>query len=81
MVHPLLGHKLGAGRVAHAGGVDMSDQEKVQLVAAALFTDRETMNSCAVAPAKRAKKALKALLRALLGREPTDQEIQDAENL
>lgn len=59
----------------------MTDQEKVQLVADLLFADRAASRYSNVAREKQFKKALKALLNELLGREATDQEIQDAENL
>lgn len=59
----------------------MTDQEKVQLVTNLLFHDRQAQQSIAAAVERRFKRALKALLKELLDREPTDQEIQDAENL
>lgn len=59
----------------------MTDQEKVQLVADLLFHDRQFQQSIAAAVEKRFERALKALLKELLGREATDQEIENAENL
>lgn len=59
----------------------MTDQEKVQLVTDLLFHDRQVQQSIAAAVERRFKRALKALLKALLGREASPAEIQDAENL
>lgn len=59
----------------------MTDQEKVQLVADVLFHDRLQAQKQPTRTQWHDQKALKALLKALLDREATDQEIQDAENL